>query len=412
MGLVSMDFSSKNPQNVYSVVDLTRAVKHSIDSTFGPLTVKGEVSNFKAHHSGHWYFTLKDDFSQIPVVMWRGNNIVQKFMPRDGQELFVKGKLTVYERGGRYQFDAAALNLAAEKGDLYKKFEMLKNQLMERGLFDPEIKKDIPAFPHKLVILTSPTGAALQDILNVLARRNPLLQIFLYPIPVQGVGAEKLISAAIEKVNKLNQFDVMLISRGGGSLEDLWPFNELSVAQSIFESVVPVVTGIGHETDFTIADFVADLRAPTPSAAAEMLSPDINEILLKINAYSGVLYQKLFQKISLEKEKIKYGEERLQRGYPALLINQNKQTLDIFYEKMTSSIKHIINRNAERLKGMENILQSLSPHAILDRGYSIVQKGGKSVSSVFSLDEDDKVDLIFRDGNIPAQIKGKANGRQ
>lgn len=412
MGLVSMDFSSKKPQNVYSVVDLTRAVKHSIDSTFGPLTVKGEVSNFKSHHSGHWYFTLKDDFSQIPVVMWRGNNIVQKFMPLDGQELYVKGKLTVYERGGLYQFNALTLNIAAEKGDLFQKFELLKKQLMEKGFFNPETKKNIPVYPQKLVILSSPTGAALQDILNVLARRNPLLQIFLFPVPVQGIGAEKLISAAIEKVNKIDQFDVMLISRGGGSLEDLWPFNELSVAQAIFESAIPIVTGIGHETDFTIADFVADLRAPTPSAAAEMLSPDINEILLKINAYSSVLYQKLFQKISSQKEKLKYSKERFQRGHPALLINQNKQTLDIYYEKMTSSIKHLLNRNAERLKGMENILQSLNPRAILDRGYSIVQKGGKSVSSVFSLDKDDKVDLIFKDGNIPAQIKGKANGKQ
>ncbi len=266
------------PQNIFSVTDLTRKIKGTLEEGFSRIAVQGELSNFKHHSSGHLYFTLKDEHAQIQCVMWRSRVPALSVTPQDGMKMIARGNVTVYEVRGNYQLDVASLQLLGA-GELQIAFERLKQKLAAEGLFDQDHKKPLPQFPQRIGIVTSPTGAAIQDIINIINRRFPSTELILCPVKVQGIGAAEEIASAIDDFNNFGAVDVILVGRGGGSLEDLWAFNEEIVARSIYHSSIPVVSAVGHEIDFTIADFVADLRAPTPSAAAELIVPDRREII-------------------------------------------------------------------------------------------------------------------------------------
>ena len=391
--------------SVISITELTYAIKRQIESSFDQLVIQGEVSNFKAHHSGHWYFTLKDENAQIPIVMWKSKNLRLNFLPKEGSELIAAGFLKVFEKGGRYQFDADFLQVASQKGDLFKKFEQLKAKLKDEGLFDPDQKKEINPYPKKILLITSPTGAVLQDMLTIFARRFPAIKLFLLPVPVQGEAAAEEIADAILKANNIGGFDTLILARGGGSIEDLWPFNEEVVARAIFASEIPVLTGIGHETDFTIADFTADYRASTPSVAAETASPSRTELSERLNFHKSQLTAQLIQRIQQVRENLKNFDERLSRFSPLNQLVQKRQTLDVFYDRLVQQIKMIIAIRIDRLKANENLLQSLSPNAILSRGYAIVRKKDKVVSSVLELSQNENIKILFKDGQIGAKVK-------
>lgn len=391
--------------SVISITELTYAIKRQIESSFDQLVIKGEVSNFKAHHSGHWYFTLKDENAQIPIVMWKSKNLRLNFLPKDGSELMAAGFLKVFEKGGRYQFDADFLQMASQKGDLFKKFEQLKAKLKDEGIFDPDQKKEINPYPEKILLITSPTGAALQDMLTIFSRRFPAIKLFLLPVPVQGEAAAEEIADAIQKANSIGGFDTLILARGGGSIEDLWPFNKEVVARAIFASEIPVLTGIGHETDFTIADFTADYRASTPSAAAETASPSRTELSERLNFHKSQLTAQLIQRIQQVRENLKKFDERLSIFSPLNQLIQKRQTLDIFYDRLIQQIKMILAIRIDRLKANENLLQSLSPNAILSRGYAIVRKKDKVVSSVLELSQNENIKILFKDGQIGAKVK-------
>ena len=271
-------------KKVYSVSDITLSIKRLLEESLPTLWIEGEVSNFKTHYSGHLYFSLKDENAQISAVMWKSRADSLDFELRDGLLVQVLGNVRLYEKSGRYQVDVLQMKPSGA-GLLQKAFEELKMRLFSEGLFAEENKKPIPAFPEKIAIITSPTGAAIRDILNILRRRAPYLDIYVRPCQVQGKGAEKEIAKAIAEINSMDNIDVIITGRGGGSLEDLWAFNEEVVARAIYNSRIPVVSAVGHEIDFTISDFVADLRAPTPSAAAEMIVSDHRDI---INTFSGI----------------------------------------------------------------------------------------------------------------------------
>ena len=396
---------------IFSVTELTRHLKNLIDDSFDTILVKGEVSNFKAHGSGHWYFTLKDVNSQISVVLWRSGTLRQSFMPKDGQEIVIEGRLTLYEKGGRYQLDANQLFLSSQKGDLFAKFEKLKEKLKTEGLFDEDRKKKLPQLPERIALLTSASGAAIRDISNVILRRYPILELFLFPVPVQGESAAKKIAEAIDYLNDFRSLDLILISRGGGSIEDLWPFNEEEVARAISRSTIPIVTGIGHETDFTIADFVADYRAPTPSAAAEIVTPHLDSLREFINSAGERQRQSLSDLIRRKKEKISFLRERLDHLGPANLLLQKTQYVDYLNEKILAQIKKIVQIKRERLWGRENLLQSLSPNAILKRGYTLIRSQSDIISSIYKLSVGDEVTVQFHDGLADATIKGVKNER-
>jgi len=282
--------SELDPQHVYSVAEITREIKVLLETTIPVIWVEGEISNLKFHSSGHLYFSLKDKDSQIGGVMWRSRNASLFFTPQDGIKVLAMGKVTVYEKRGYYQFDVIKMQPAGI-GELQLAFEQLKNRLQEEGLFDEEIKKPLPQYPEKIGIVTSPTGAAIQDLLNILNRRSPGIEISLKPVKVQGEGAAPEIATAIDEFNEYGKVDVLIIGRGGGSLEDLWAFNEEVVARAIFRSNIPVISAVGHEIDFSISDFVADLRAPTHSAAAELAVLDRAELLNRILQYRKTIFE-------------------------------------------------------------------------------------------------------------------------
>ena len=284
--------------NPITVTDLNRYIKNKVDNDeyLNNVLVKGEISNFKHHYTGHMYFTLKDENSLIKCIMFKTYTPNLKFVPKDGMKVMILGTVSVFERDGVYQIYCKAMQEDG-MGSLYTAYEELKNKLEKQGLFDKKYKKPIPKFPKSLGVLTASTGSVIRDIINVSTRRNPNCYIKLLPVPVQGKGAGEKIAEAIKIMNKYELADVIILARGGGSLEDLWPFNEEVVAHAIFESKLPIISAVGHETDFTIADFVADLRAPTPSAAAELAVPNVNDILIDLEKYNNRFKNSLKKKI-------------------------------------------------------------------------------------------------------------------
>ena len=393
---------TKNP---ISVSELNKYVydKISSDPELSNVLVKGETSNYKHHYSGHLYFTLKDESSLIKCVMFKGFASNLNFEPKDGMKVILLGNVTVYERDGVYQINCRAMQEDG-MGNLYKAFEELKNRLSKEGLFDVSHKKKIPVMPKCIGVLTSNTGAVIRDIINVSTRRNPNVYIKLLPVPVQGEGAAEKIVDAINIMNEQKLADVIIVARGGGSLEDLWPFNEEIVARAIYNSELPVISAVGHETDFTIADFVADLRAPTPSAAAELAVPNINDVIIKLNTYNNRYRQALKKKVELMR--LRYEKCMNSRVFkePTQKINEKYMYIDMKVKSIVTAISNIYNNKRTNMVKHITRLDGLSPLKTLTRGYSIVELDGKVVKSVNQLNKDDEIKLRLIDGITNAKI--------
>ncbi len=389
-----------------SVTQLNMYIKNKLaeDEKLMNVLVKGEISNFKHHYTGHLYFTLKDENSLIKCIMFKSFAQNLKFEPKDGMKILLFGSVSVFERDGVYQIYGKSMQEDG-MGDLYRAYEELKNKLQNEGLFNVEHKKKIPIMPKCIGVLTSNTGAVIRDIINVSTRRNPNVYIKLYPVPVQGVGAAEKIVEAIKYMNENKQADVLIIGRGGGSLEDLWPFNEEIVARAIYDSQIPIISAVGHETDFTIADFVADLRAPTPSAAAELAVPNIQDIMLKLDGYKT--RYRLALKKKIEFMKMRYEKCMTRRVFkePLQSINEKYIVIDMKVKSLINSIQ--LKLKDSRTKAIELItkLDSMSPLKTLSRGYSIVSSdNGKVISSVKDIVKDEDINLKFIDGNAKAKI--------
>ncbi|MFK8138174.1 MAG: exodeoxyribonuclease VII large subunit [Bdellovibrionales bacterium] len=454
-------------EETLSVSDLNRQIKQNLESEFPLVWVKGELSNFTSHRSGHWYFSLKDSGSQISAVMFKGHNSRLKFEPKAGDEVIVRARISVYEPRGSYQL-ACELMEPVGAGALQKEFEQLKKKLSDEGLFDPTNKKKLPQYPKRIAVVTSPTGAAIKDILNVLNRRYKGVEVFVVPCKVQGDQAIKEIVKAIELVKEFSSsFDAMIVGRGGGSIEDLWCFNDELVARSIFSSPIPVISAVGHEIDFTIADFVADVRAPTPSAAAELVVKNGEELLQKLNDNKKRLWRSIRSKIELEGSFLKGLERGL--GSPIRKIEAKQQRVDELMskleslelrriDKLKSSVRVLSAKlispeqgiekdrlrlygSMEKLRSLVNLklkddgravepllarlevvvkrqiqkkkhdfglsvgkLESLSPLKVLDRGYSIVELDSEVIKSARDVKIKDVINIRLSRGRVSAEI--------
>ena len=391
--------------NAISVTELNKYIKDKIDKDemLNNVFVKGEISNYKHHYTGHLYFTLKDENSLIKCIMFKGYAANLKFEPKDGMKVTIFGSVSVFERDGVYQIYVKAMQEDGI-GSLYKAYEEMKAKLEKEGLFDQSHKKKIPLMPKCIGVLTSNTGAVIRDIINVSTRRNPNVYIKLLPVPVQGPGAAEKIVDAIKLMNEKKLADVIIVARGGGSLEDLWPFNEEIVARAIYDSELPVISAVGHETDFTIADFVADLRAPTPSAAAELAVPNIADIKLKLDGYNN--RYKLALKKKVEFMKLRYEKCMNSRVFkePLQKINEKYILIDMKVKTMQNSISNIYNSKKTNMIKHIAKLDALSPLKTLTRGYSIVQSNGKVVKSVNQIKKDDEIDIRLIDGKAKAKV--------
>lgn len=389
-----------------TVTDLNRYMKEKVtkDEFLNNVLVKGEISNFKHHYTGHMYFTLKDENSLIKCIMFKTYTPNLKFVPKDGMKVMVFGTVSVFERDGVYQIYCKAMQDDG-MGNLYTAYEELKAKLEQEGLFDVAKKKPIPYMPKTIGVLTSQTGSVIRDIINVSTRRNPDVRLRLLPVPVQGEGAGIKIANAIKLMNEKQLADVIILARGGGSLEDLWPFNEEVVARAIHESELPVISAVGHETDFTIADFVADLRAPTPSAAAELAVPDMQEV--KRNLINMNHRYKLALKKKVEFMRLRYEKCMQSRVFqePLQKINEQYIRIDMLVKNMEHEITNQLNEKKTKAVKLISKLDTLSPLKTLTRGYCITQFEGKVVKSVKDLKEKDEVKLRFVDGERSAVIK-------
>ena len=391
--------------NPISVTELNKYVKDKVadDEFLNNVYVKGEISNFKHHYSGHMYFTLKDESSLIKCVMFKTSTATLNFIPKDGMKVLVLGTVSVFERDGVYQIYCKAMQEDG-MGSLHIAYEKLKAKLEEEGLFDMAHKKPIPFMPKIIGVLTSNTGAVIRDIINVSTRRNPNVYIRLLPVPVQGEGAGIKIANAIKLMNEKKLSDVIILARGGGSLEDLWPFNEEIVARAIYESELPVISAVGHETDFTIADFVADLRAPTPSAAAELAVADVEDLQYTINLYQRRL------KISL-KRKNELMRLRFEKIMNSRVYKEPMQRINDYYLKIDKFVKEIENSSIKKIKDCKieatkiiTRLDTLSPLKTLTRGYCLTEYNGKIITKTKELEKNMEIDLKFQDGVAKAKI--------
>lgn len=388
-----------------TVSELNKYIKDKIadDEYLNNVLIKGEISNFKNHYTGHLYFTLKDENSLIKCIMFKSYTQKLGFLPKDGMKVMVFGSVSVFERDGVYQIYVKAMEEDG-LGTLYTAYEKLKLKLEQEGLFDEKYKKKIPQMPEVIGVLTSKTGSVIKDIINVSTRRNPNVYIRLLPVPVQGEGSAQKIADGIKFMNSHNLADVLIIARGGGSLEDLWPFNEEIVARAIYESQIPIISAVGHETDFTISDFVSDLRAPTPSAAAELAVPDIYEIKNKLNTYKERLKNLLLKK--LEFMNLRFEKCMTSKVFkePTRDINDNYLKIDSYIKKMENIIK--MRTNEEKSKYIELVakLDTLSPLKTLTRGYTIVESKGSIVKSKNDINKDDEIQIKFIDGNKNAKV--------
>ena len=433
---------------IYSVSDITGDVKSILESAFDSIWVEGEISNLRIAGSQHSYFVLKDDRSQIRCVLFKGYRAGLQFQPEDGDQVILFGRVTVYESRGEYQLIVENIEPRG-LGALQKSFEQLKIRLSEEGLFNEGKKKKIPEFPWRVGVVTSPTGAAIRDILNVIQRRNPKVSVLVYPVKVQGEGAAAQISEAIQHMNGINDVDVLIIGRGGGSIEDLWAFNEEIVARAISKSTLPVVSAVGHEIDFTIADFVADLRAPTPSAAAELVVPILDEKTSKLNTMTEqllVILQNKIQKyedllkrlirrrffkdpmyiIQPQVQRVDDLNNRLFRGLdqwvlvqgqklsgmihqlvhltPAKNIRQLGEKKALFHHLLVQNVHSRIRFDRERFDGVLKNLNALSPLAILDRGYSIANFQGKALTESDRIMEGDSIKIRLAKGQLRCTV--------
>lgn len=410
-----------------SIGQLTRYIKYKIDNDINlqDVYIKGEISNFKAHTRGHFYFTLKDEEARINAVMFQSSASNVKFMPQDGMKVLISGKISVYPANGGYQIYVSEM-LEDGIGNLYIAFEQLKKKLESEGLFLKSHKKNIPKIPTKVGVVTAPTGAAIRDITSTIKRRWPLAEVILFPALVQGEFAKDSVSKQI-KIADTYELDVLIVGRGGGSIEDLWCFNEEIVARTIYNAKTPIISAVGHEVDFTIADFVADMRAPTPTGAAEMAVPSKSDVENYINQLSIRLNKVVQNKIVINKEKLEQIKSRHILKTPISIYEVKEQQFSYVLDKLKYNIVNLYNNKNNRYeKVLENIifkdptklihksknnymlilskLETLSPILTLKRGYSILKCDGKIVSSVKSISKKDKLEIEVSDGKIEAEV--------
>ncbi len=399
------DFTAETNEKFFTVSEITREIRTSLEHKFSNIGVLGEISNVRKPGSGHVYLTLKDKNSQLQAVVFRNTASRIKFELKDGMEVISFGSVTVYEPRGQYQL---IINKIEPKGvgALQLAFQQLKEKLEKEGLFDHAHKKEIPFIPKKIGIVTSPTGAAIKDILNIIDRRFANVEVLIYPVKVQGEGAAQEIAEAITELNNYSDIDVIISGRGGGSLEDLWAFNEEIVARSIYNSKIPVISAVGHEIDLTIADLVADKRALTPSEAGELVVPRKDLLIEKTEKFKARLLQSLTGKLRFSKEKL----DRIANSYvirqPFDRLNRWQQSLDEFAQRLNLNITHALNTEREKLSGIAGKLESLSPLNVLKRGYTITtrQEDNKSLRDIKNLSKGDKIKTNLSKGSIISEI--------
>ena len=436
--------------HIYSVSEITDEIKDILESNFYEIFVRGEISNFRPSSSGHYYFVLKDRDAQIKCVIFRGNIHKGVRDLKDGDEIVVYGGLSLYPPRGEYQIIVNRIFFSDKKGALYVEFEKLKEKLEKEGLFDAKFKKNLPTFPLKIGVVTSKTGAAILDIIKTLRRRNPLVEVVLYPVKVQGEGAAEEIVKGINYFNKRNDIEVLIVGRGGGSIEDLWPFNEEVVARAVFKSKIPIISAVGHERDYTISDFVADLRAETPTAAGRIVAPPLSDYLFRIfdakrriveaifktiednrknveilkgkrgffllekRIYS--FYQKLdsifytyereiLEKIHEKKEKLNRLTSKLEHNSPSKRVPQKIETFKALRNRILIGYKNYISKKMEKIFSLKNTIYNLSPEMTLKRGYSITcDVKGKVIKSVLSVRENNDIITHLMDGELESKV--------
>lgn len=395
---------------VVTVSQLNNYMKRYIDNNvhLTNLYVKGEISNYKQHYSGHIYMTLKDENSSIKAVMFKWSASSLKFNIENGMCVIACGKVSVFERDGQYQLYIDSMTPDGV-GELYVAYEQLKQKLEKEGLFDSSVKKSIPAYPRRIGVVTSPTGAAVRDIINVISRRYKLADIYIYPAQVQGIGAGDTVAKGIEFFNKHNLADVLIIGRGGGSIEDLWAFNEEVVARAIYASHIPVISAVGHETDFTISDFVADLRVPTPSAAAEMSVPNALELRSNLQMTSGRLLTLLGRLYEIKRQKLNTLKAKSAFADFYSQIGDKRMITDSLAKECVDCYEKIILEKKYRFTNIASKLEALNPMAVLTRGYSIAQSNGSSVKSINDICIGDDLELILKDGKLNCHVTDKEN---
>lgn len=393
---------------VLSVSQLNRYIKMNFDAdeNLANIFISGEISNFTNHYrTGHLYFTLKDDSAAVRAVMFNSSAKRLKFMPEDGMKVIARGRVSVYEASGQYQLyvddmqpdGVGALNLA---------YEQLKEKLQKEGLFSELHKKPLPPYPEKVGVITSPTGAAVRDIINVLGRRFPYAEIVFCPVLVQGEGAHLQLTAAVNMFNSERAADVIIIGRGGGSIEDLWEFNDEGLARAVYNSEIPVISAVGHETDFTICDFVADMRAPTPSAAAELAVPDANELQYALSALKNRMFLNVSSGIADRRSRLEYLTSKGALKSPDEMLSNRSQRLDTAFSKMLSSYENRIGGKKVEFISAATALSKLDPMSVLMRGFAFVSdKSGKNVYSSQALAKGDKINVRFHDGSAACEVK-------
>ncbi len=411
---------------ILTVGMLNKLIRRQLETEFSVLWLRGEISNFKSHPSGHFYFSLKDKDAQISAVMFRGYNAQLRFKPEDGMEVIVRGKITVYEPRGNYQIMCESMEPVGA-GALQKAFEQLKRKLQAEGLFDQARKRAIPHAPKHIAIVTSPSGAAIRDMLNVLSRRYKAARITLVPASVQGTRATAEIVKAISLANQMLDVDVLIVGRGGGSIEDMWSFNEEAVARAIAGSRVPVISAVGHEIDFTIADFVADLRAPTPSAAAELVAKNASELAAVIQRLEKNLLVCFYSKIARSLERVRTSHrllidprrriedailrcddliERLERSVLES-IDRTRVTLEMIDERLTARLRRRLEAARQRFVRAGSMLDGLSPLRVLDRGYALVTFKGRALTTSAGVSKGDEISIRLANGEVEATVKDK-----
>lgn len=401
-----MQHSTSTPESpIFSVSELNNNVKMLLESAFDHVLVEGEISNFAAPSSGHWYFSLKDANAQVRCALFKGSQRRIKTLPKDGMHVVVRARASLYPTRGEYQLIAEHLEERGE-GRLQRAFEALKKKLNEAGWFDAATKQALPAFPRVIGVVTSPTGAAIHDILTVLNRRYPLTEVIIYPTLVQGELAAPAIAKAIAVANARHECDVLIVGRGGGSLEDLWAFNEEVVARAIHQSKLPIVSAVGHEVDFTIADFVADARAPTPSAAAEMLTPDQVELKSELKQGQKRFGRAISQRLNEFAQTLDGAEKHLHQHHPKRRIAERLQTLKMLSTLLTQRLETKCHGLRLQLSQASATLHALSPLATLARGYTITMKGKEVIQRAEALSAHDKITLTFQDGHVSAVVEG------
>ena len=395
-----------------TVTALTKYIKYKFDHDhhLEDVLLEGEISNFKHNSRGHFYFTLKDANAQISATMFSSSASKVKFEPEDGMKVYVKGSVSVYEPSGTYQINCRSMEVAGV-GDLYVAFEKLKKELEELGLFNPALKKPIPKFPKTIGVITSPTGAAIRDIINTITRRYPLARVILYPAIVQGTDAKDNVALQIKKANEDNLCDVLIVGRGGGSIEDLWAFNEKVVAFAIHESNIPIISAVGHEIDFTIADFVADMRAATPTAGAELATPNIETLKQNIDYYKEYMTKRMKHILDDKRNRLVNIDRLLDSKNPKETLKRKKETLDNLSKDLRVNMLNLLTAKKHSYEILKSKLDALNPLMIMEKGYSIPEVDGKIITDIKDVKKDDILKTKLKNGVIVSKVVEVNDGK-